>query len=323
MINQSMNEIQNRIKSIVKNVIGIKPIGNHDLKRHLVYLVQTIENKYVIKFYYVLNRWNREVASLKLLNKTDVLVPNIIDYGKFDNVEWILYEYVEGVILDKIYEEIPQCSLIDIYYKAGEQLGLIHSFKQFEYYGSMNEDLKFVNGFKSFRDYFETEVNRVFTNLEKYKHGEMKLINQAKKSLGDNLNRLDDVDQTRLCHNDFDARNLIVSKEKGVYKLKCVIDFEQSVISDADRELVLFYYKLLEENKPLSQAFKRGYEKHLAIDEDRLLRKRFIYRLYRGLSICSWAKIVDKDHYNEGIEILKEALGNNCSENHGISSKSL
>lgn len=314
MFNHSISNMQNIIETIIDNVIEIKPIGNHELERHLVYLVETTEKKYVIKFYFVSNRWNREVAALKILNKSNVLVPNIIDYGKVDNVEWILYEYVEGTILTKVHEEVPQCNLIDIYFEAGEQLGLIHSFKKFKYYGSLNEDLKFVKKYESFKDYFETEINRIFTNLKKFTHEEIKLINQAKKSLCDNLIKLDSIDQGYLCHNDFGPRNLIIDKEKDVYRLKCVIDFEQSVISDVDRELVLFYCKLLKENRTLSEAFRHGYEKHRVIDENKLFQKKAIYQLYRGLSICSWSKIVDKDHYNEGIEILKKVLATSSND---------
>ena len=315
MFKESISEIPNRIKCIISNVIKIKPIGNHELERHLVYLVETLDSKYVIKFYYVQNRWNREVAALRLLQNSDVLVPNIVDYGKIDDVEWIVYEYVEGTLLDKVHKEIPINNLKDIYHNAGEQLGMIHSFKQFKYFGSLNEDIEFINEFKTFKGYFETEVQRIFTNLDNFTHKEIKLIIKAKKSLNDYLKKLDKtVVKARLCHNDFGARNLIVSKENGVYKLKCVIDFEQSVISDVDRELVMSYQKLLEENKILGEAFKLGYEEYLIIDEDKISHKEFIYKLYRGLDICSWSQKVDKNHYDEGIKILKKTLAASAND---------
>ncbi|WP_157950065.1 aminoglycoside phosphotransferase family protein [Vallitalea okinawensis] len=309
MFKNNMIEVHKKIQSIIGNVVEIKPIGNHDLKRHLVFLVETFEKSYVIKFYYVKNRWNREVAALKLLEDTDILVPHLVDYGKLDEVEWILYEYVNGALLDTIQEEIPTSNLKDIYFKAGEQLGLLHSLKYFEHYGILNEDLEFKNSYHTFKSYFQNEVERIFTNLNKFTHEEIDLINKAKKTLMKTLEFLNDNDiQARLCHNDFGARNLIVSKDSGAYKLVCVIDFEHSVIADADRELVLFYYSLKDSNEPLWKAFERGYEGHLAINQDSIHDKKLLYRLYRGLSICSWSQNVDKDHYDEGIKILKETL---------------
>lgn len=313
MFKENINDIYNRINSIVSNVVDIKPIGNHELERHLVFLVETLDNQYVIKFYYVKNRWNREVAALKLLRNSDALVPNLVDYGKLNEVEWILYEYVDGTLLDEIHNEIPTSNLEDIYYDAGGQLGKIHSLMQFENYGSLNEDLEFINDYKYFKDYFETVVQRIFNNLGNFTHKEIKLINKAKKSLIECLKKLENNDvKARLCHNDFGARNLIVKKENHVYKLSCVIDFEHSVISDIDQELVLLYYSLSKENELLWKAFKRGYEEYLPIDEDNMLNKKLTYRLYRGLSICSWSQKVDNDHYEEGIRLLKETL-ESCS----------
>lgn len=39
-----------------------------------------------------------------------------------------------------------------------------------------------------------------------------------------------------------------------------------------------------------------------------MYRKSDMYNLYREIAICGWAKNVDEDHYNEGIELLERCI---------------
>lgn len=92
MLTIDLNELKDRLKPIIGTINSIEPIGNHELERHLVYRLSCDSKDYVIKLYYKKNRWNREVASLKLFSNTEVLVPRIVDYGVFDNgLEWLIY----------------------------------------------------------------------------------------------------------------------------------------------------------------------------------------------------------------------------------------
>ncbi len=59
------------------------------------YKLSSGSKKYVIKLYCKKNRWNREVASLKLFANTEALVPEIVDYGIFDDgLEWPEYSRI-------------------------------------------------------------------------------------------------------------------------------------------------------------------------------------------------------------------------------------
>ena len=309
MLFNNNSEMFKKINKIVPNVVSIRPIGNHELKRHLVYFVKTSNRELVIKFYYVNNRWNRDVAALRLLQGTSVQLPKLIEFGKFEDVEWLLYEYKEGILLNQIADKISKNELKNIYEEAGEQLALIHSFREFNYYGGLDEELNFIIKFKTFKEYFNTEIKRVFNNLDEFVHEEKNLIDCAKKALLNQLNILDsNIKKPRLCHNDFSSRNIIVNKYDGEYHFNCIIDFEQSVVSDVDRELLFVYKRLCKNNKLLIEAFKKGYERHMKIDEDSIMLKDRLYELYRGLSICGWSQKVDLEHYNDGINILKKYI---------------
>ena len=122
MINMDLNELKDKLKSIIGIVDSIEAIGNHNLKRHLVYKLSCVDKDYVIKLYYKKNRWNREVGNLKIFADTKVLAPKIVDYGVFDNgIEWLIYDYIEGDLLSKVAEKLPYDDLKDIYHEMGRQ----------------------------------------------------------------------------------------------------------------------------------------------------------------------------------------------------------
>ncbi len=48
----------------------------------------------------------------------------------FDNgLEWLVYDYIDGVLLSRVEEELLLDNLEAIYFKMGKQLGLIHQYK--------------------------------------------------------------------------------------------------------------------------------------------------------------------------------------------------
>ena len=45
-------EMQAIISNILQKKVTLVPIGNHELRRHLVYKVHTIDGDFVFKYYY-------------------------------------------------------------------------------------------------------------------------------------------------------------------------------------------------------------------------------------------------------------------------------
>ncbi|MFW6311508.1 MAG: aminoglycoside phosphotransferase family protein [Nanoarchaeota archaeon] len=307
MIQLGFNEIKNRIINIAGNVTCLKAIGNHHLKRHLVYKLNCGNKKYVFKLYHKKNRWNREVACLKFFAESKILAPQIIEYGVFDDgLEWILCEYIKGELLSKSIHNISAVNLKRIYYDIGKQLGLIHNFRDFDFFGSMDENGKSINRYTRYKDYFEKRMDIILADLYTFEHDEFDLLKKAEAKLKSMYEIVDKVNKANLCHNDYDERNIMVVENDGKYHLAAIIDFEQSVPDDIDKELIYVYLSLLEKNKNLAESFKAGYEEYGEINLERLNFKKEFYNLYKGISICAWAKKVDYDYYLQGIQIIKD-----------------
>lgn len=309
MLNIDLDELKDKLSPIIGDIDSIKPIGNHNLKRHLVYKLSCGNKNYVIKLYYKKNRWNREVASLKIFTNSNVLTPKIIDYGIFKNgLEWMLCDFMEGQLLSRASKDILLDNLKQIYKDMGRQLGMVHNHKEFNFYGSMDEDGRSIQEFITYRDYFEDLINRDLPALYSFEHENLALIQEAENKLKSMYSLLDEVEKPTLCHNDFGPRNIIVGKNNGKFYLKAIIDFEQSTLIDKDKELVQVYLPLIEDNGELAESFKLGYEEYEDIDLSKLSLKKDFYNLHRGLGICAWAKDVDYNYYLEGVRLLEETM---------------
>lgn len=139
---------------------NIVPVGNHHLKRHLVYKIN-IENErpFIFKLYYKTRRRSREIASLKLLEDSNVKCPKIIKYCNLENgQEWLIMEYIEGVLFDEIITEVPINIKLNLFEQLGEELGKIHSFKTFDFFGEWDENGNSINNITNYYDYFVKNV---------------------------------------------------------------------------------------------------------------------------------------------------------------------
>lgn len=302
-------EIPVLFQDILGDVQVMRPIGNHELKRHLVYKVMIDNRPYALKLYSKPDRWNREVVSLNLLGDSDVLVPKVANYGQLSNgLEWLLMDWIRGELLLNVQDKMEKANLCELYYCLGQQMGMIHTYKSFDFFGSMTVDGKSIHHIKRYRTVLEKRLDKIMQEIHMDTHEEVKLILKSEKQLRGLLYTLDDVKESRLCHSDFGPRNIMVIKRDGKYQLAAIIDFEQCVPSDADKELIYKYLTLREDKPDLAYAFKRGYEEYRAIELERLHKKKDVYYLFGGLLTCAWAKEVAHDYYLEGIEGLKKVL---------------
>lgn len=309
MLTIDLNELKNRLKPIIGTINSIEPIGNHELERHLVYRLSCGSKDYVIKLYYKKNRWNREVASLRLFSNTKVLVPKIVDYGVFDNgLEWLIYDFIEGELLSKVIDRLPVENLKEIYCEMGIQLGMIHHHREFDCFGSMVENDGSIQGFTTFRAYFEDLMNSNLLELYSSEHNDYLLLKEAEIQIKSMYGLLDEVDKATLCHNDFGPRNILIEKIDNKYYLKSIIDFERCLPGDVDEELINIYLPLVEKSKVVAESFKLGYEQYGNINQYNLSLKKDFYNLCKGLGICTWAKAIAYDYYLEGIKILEDTM---------------
>jgi len=287
------------ISQLIDNILEIIPIGHHELKRHLVYRIKTEKQDYVIKFYYVKNRFESEVKALQLLKNFQVPVPEVIKHGVIEGHEYIMYRYEDGITLDKVIHQIDSNNLEALYIQVGAYLKMIHSIGENEAFGRLA-----VQSYNSHKEAMDYEISRIYHHLKQHEHPDEIIISRGKQALECEKNKMR-MSVKGLCHLDYGSRNILVHKVNNRYEIVKIIDFEQAAITDIKRDLVNVYQKFTKNEKDL-KSFSEGYGedilRHVHNDEAR------IYHLHYGLSICSWSLPVDKKHYQEGISILKEYI---------------
>ncbi len=301
----SENDIKQAIQAIIGEKVYILPIGNHHLERNFVYYVKTHSGSSLIfKLYLKKNRWNREVASLELLKQSDILCPHIIDWGKLeDETEWLMTNYFDGYSLSLMQNVIDDHNKLSIYKDMGRQLGKLHSFKSFDFFGNWDENGNSVDNVNSYRVYFDKHIDSVLRELSNQSFPQEKLIKKAIKAVMDNIDILNCVTASCLCHNDFSERNSMVVKSNNHWTLQAIIDFEQSLPSDRDKDLTYICNQLARKSPSYEHAFLEGYTEFCCLSKDFYAKKEF-YLLYFGLYICSWSFKQAPEHYLEGIQLL-------------------
>jgi tRNA A-37 threonylcarbamoyl transferase component Bud32 len=307
MLNYSDKQIKDTVSKLLNENIEVESIGNHELKRHLVYMIKNKDAIIgVFKLYYQNNRWNREIASLRILEDRGIKAPKILKLGKLeDGTEWLLLEHKDGEIFSKVKCNMSVENIMDLYEAIGGELGKIHSSKTFSFFGDWDENGNSIDNIKDYSIFFKNCVERMLKELFSQHLEEEELHRKCADKLKSMLNLVDDVKEAHFSNGDFGERNILVKKIDDRWELSALIDFEHCVPKDKDAELIDCYYNLLEENQKFAEAFKSGYEKYMKFSDD-LEKKKELYELYSGLSICSWAKIQAPDYYWEGIKILKK-----------------
>lgn len=312
MITIDKKTLKRRLEKELGEVDEILPIGNHNLRRHFVYMIRCGEKQYIIKLYYLNISWHREVFSLNHFIKTSVRVPKLIKYGVFeDGIEWAMLEKMEGRLLVDVFDRIERNDLYKIYKNLGEQLALIHSsFCKKDIFGSLDYQGNIKDGFKSYEAYIRHTMKPVYKRLDLTKQDDPTLIRAAVNQFESMFHIIEDVHEACLYHGDFKPRNILIKKVGHHHVLSGVLDFEQTELIDVDKELVDFYLNLKDNNAELADAFKKGYESIRIIDEEALDRKKSFYRLYDALKICSWSRDIAYDYYLEGFNMIQKIIKN-------------
>ncbi len=309
MICYQEEKVKEVVQQLTSKRVSLQPVGNHELDRHLVYHI-SCENgtSAIFKLYFKKNRWNREVASLKLLSESGVLCPKLLGFGILDDeTEWILMDYFKGKPYQQVYHLIDEENKSAVYSQLGRELGRIHAYKTFDFFGNWDAQGKSLTHIKQFCDFFIPHVNTVYAEIYKQSLPDFDLLQRGIDFLTGSYHLLDAVETSVLCHNDYGERNALVCWERGKWRLSAVIDFEQSLPADRDKDLTYFLDILENKSIAYADAFKEGYQSILPI-QDSYYQKREFYLIYTGLYICSWAYKQAPEHYAEGISLLKRFL---------------
>lgn len=303
-MNYSDNDIKNILSTIITDEsFTITPIGNHNIGRHLVYKINTDSSEYVFKIYYIKGKRTREINSLDILKNSSIKVPHIISYGEYDEHEWIMIEHIEGEVLEKLLPHIEEENRLSLFRELGETLGKIHSYMNFNYALGWDKTIDAIN----FKSYSIKKMEERIAEIEKQNLCDKKLLFKAIDIIRDNYEDIFRVTEFRLTHNDFDGRNVLVEELDGIYKLKAIIDFEQSYPDNCDNDLANLYFKYFFDNKQYEKYFLYGYSLYMKIDEE-FYDKLKLYLMVMVIEHCSWSYEKANDYYIKNIEFLKRIL---------------
>lgn len=298
VLRYSSFEMQAIISNILQKKVTLLPIGNHELRRHLVYKVNTIDGDFVFKYYYQDTYGGREVSTLRLLGETDIKHAKLIASGTFgEEREWLMMELLEGMPMDKIMHHIPTDQLIDIYKDMGRELGKIHEIKSFDAFGSLSENMTYVKPYKSFRQAFMDSNMYCYNKIKSSDHEAKDYLMHAFSKIESNLHLLDKVSVAKLTHFDYSPRNIFIGKKNDKSYLKAVLDFELSRPWDKNADFSHLILRDFPENPLFEEAFFYGYQEISKLDNN-FHKTIDLYMLTLCVNVCSWAKELAPDYFD-------------------------
>ncbi|MCX7903156.1 MAG: aminoglycoside phosphotransferase family protein [Caloramator sp.] len=303
-----------RVRSIIRKLFAmdveeIRSIGHYELNRHYVYYIRLKGGQKVIfKIFGIKNRMPREIASLSLLKNSTIKCPKYFRYGILDDGnEWMIYEYIEGEQLDKLYKTMTLDELKKLFFEIGQELGKIHSYKTFDFFGDWDEKGKSIHNIRDYYTYFVRSFEIQLCELMQQNMEEKRILIEAAEKIKRNFFLIESIKESRLCHNDFDGRNILIICQNGEYKVNGIVDFEQSFPGNIEMDIVRLYFRYFLENKDIEKTFFEGYNKYISIDEG--FFKRLDYYLLRlGFGICCWTYYKAPEYYKQGLELVKKYI---------------
>lgn len=306
----SKHEMQAIISNILKEDVAIFPIGNHEIRRHLVYKVQSKKGAFVFKYYYQETYGGREISALKLIKSSPIKKATLVDFGTFgENREWLMMTMLDGMPMDKIMKAMSKEDLISIYREMGVNLALLHESHTFNQFGDLKADGSFLKQYSTYKEAFIANNHYTHDKIYKCIDSSKPIYLEGIKRLERNLNLLDHVKTAHLTHMDYSPRNIFITKEKSRPLLKAVLDFELSRPWDKNADFSQLKLRNFSNPPDYEQAFYEGYNSYSKLNEGFQETSDF-YMLNLCLQICSWAKNVAPDYYNMAFKTLQDLLKN-------------
>ncbi len=287
-----------------ETVKSIKECGHHDLNRNYVFKVETLSRSVIIKFYYKKNKRIRELSSLNYYKKAKL---HILAYGLLtDGTEWSLYNYIEGEMLQSTFPEMNLQSQKKIFLEIGKEMAMLHNAYVFDYFGDWFEMKQ--SPLKDYREFIIADTERLIENLKALDNYDAKVFDPVIDFTRDQYPYIRELKEGRLCHRDYDGRNIIVNMNQfGEYKLAAVLDFEKCVVFNEHFDIIGLYRKYFLKNPELIEPFFTGYTQIKEVDEQ--FNMEFKFNLFRlGIDLCSWSQNVSMAFYKESYAYLKDLI---------------
>ena len=298
--------VENLTKILGTNNFIIHSIGNHNLGRHLVYRIESpFREPFIYKQYCKKNRRARELTALQKLEFTDVPCPRIKSYGVTEHgIEWIMLSCLEGNMLDNFWDQLNKLQKRDVFFQMGSILSAMHSVEKYDQFGYWNEKGECSYEIHDYYTEFCRRNETVFRQLENQYLPDKSLLEKAVSAIKNHSVMVKEIKESRLTHQDYDGRNIMVSIEGNNARISGVLDFEQSSAGNTEIDLSDVYSRYFLKSDEFEAQFIEGYHKNLPIDPN-FYHRLPLYLLCKGVTICSWSYMKAPDYYREGIELIR------------------
>lgn len=281
-----MMEVTRALEALGIEAREVMPIGNHELKRHQVYRLETADGDSVLKLYcYPLVR-GIEAGAFARAAECGVAVPRVLQSGSLpDGGDYLLMTRMEGTPLAA--QRVTEAS----YREMGMQIGRLHARR---------------TPVQTW--YARWLAQRSMRQMVKIRRAELPGADKAvlERAHKMEMSLLSGLDLRRtafgLCHGDFDVRNVMAVDGR----VMGVIDCEHANYGSTVRDLAQIYRKTLvhPENHALRTAFESGYREHALLDA-RFLDAMPVYWIDDCIEACSWAYARANDYYRDSLRFLQ------------------
>ncbi len=303
-----MNDLMDAVKDIAAQelkteIVEIVPCGNHDLNRNLVYRVFIEGASYIIKVFYKAFKVDRELQVIPLFAEDNPL--RILAHGVMENgYEWLMYNYVDGWLLDHIIDDLDLDELRAIFHQIGKRTAQLHVAKTYDYFGDWQIDKQ--SQLQNYKTFIIEDSERMAENVLSQDLKGFDCLKEAIEKMRCEYVHVRELKVGRLCHRDLDGRNILikVSLTEGL-KLEAFLDFEKCVVFNEYLDIIGFYRRYFIDQPKLIEPFFKGYREILDVDD--AFNKELKFNLYRaGIDICSWAMDVSEEFFYDTIKYLKK-----------------
>ena len=240
------------------------------------------------------------------MRKSDFLTPEFVDFGKTDEVGWVVITYLEAKSLENIYGTISEKDKVSLWRTLGELLANFHKANQVKERDIYLTDSGEEVGLNRI-DYYSGLKQNYLKDRDKIKKKDC--YNQKTvflKAFDKIENWFEHTDKGMnhvlcLCHNDFSIRNVMYDSKRKKY---CLIDFESAYYAEPEFD----FARVLLDLKPchLDNCFLDGYYSGSERKNDS--EKTKIYLLLKIIEICSWSYERAREYFDQAFLMLCKEL---------------
>jgi len=262
-------------------------------------------------------RLEKEGKLLEFFSKHDSLsvpVPELVHIE--NNVEligyrFIIYRFVDGVVLWSIWRDLPQEERILILKELAGIVSEIHTV-EYDWYGEI-EDIESVTKYPTFKEAILEWIQELKEKISEQKSLPMGLVEKAQKFVQKNIDNITYKPKPTLVHNDIHQANIIVKKnDQGVYKIQALVDWEWACSTCALDDIFWIKDMILTE-KDLEKAFFLEYFQGERDNIDDFFLDRKIFNI--GIALDSAAYIwPNHPPTEEEVEEVKRSIEENTKE---------